>query len=167
MNTLITLSKLKAEWPLLRTAVFETFPDTMESLTWQQVNKQFGTEYPHALSLFDVILSIPATSTAFKRGLTHMKLIKSNRRTCMKEATLSNCLTIKLEGPSILDFNPEKAIDVWFQKAVRRPGTSGSQDNRSEASEAAAYSVVLLDDEEEDEQSVEKEKLYMKIHLSQ
>ena len=75
----------------------------------------------------------------------------------MKEATLSNCLTIKLEGPSILAFNPEKAIDVSFQKAIRRPGTPGSQDNRSEASEAAAHSVVLLDDEEKDEQSVEKE----------
>ena len=32
------IEQVKAEWPLLRTAVFETFPDTMESLTWQQVN---------------------------------------------------------------------------------------------------------------------------------
>ena len=81
----------------------------------------------------------------------------------MKGATLYNCLTIKLEGPSILDFNPEKAIDVWFQKAVRRPGTSGSHDNRSEASKAAAHSVVLLDDEEEDELSVEKETVHKNL----
>ena len=48
--------------------------------------RRFGNEYPHALSIFDLVLSIPATGTACERGFTHMKLIKSNRRSLLKEA---------------------------------------------------------------------------------
>ena len=53
-----------AEWPLLRNAIFEAFGNNFETLTWHKVNRRFGREYPHALSLFDLILSIPATSAA-------------------------------------------------------------------------------------------------------
>ena len=49
--------------------------------------------------------------------------IQSKDHRLLKEAQLSNCLTIKLEGSSIKDFNPDKAINLWFQKASRRPGT--------------------------------------------
>ena len=56
--------KVKAEWPLLRNAVFEAFFKEFETLTWQKVNRRFGNEYSHVLSLFDLILSIPATSAA-------------------------------------------------------------------------------------------------------
>ena len=56
------------------------------NLSWQKVHRRFGNEYRHALSIFDLVLSIPVTSTACERGFTHMKLIKSNRRSLLKEA---------------------------------------------------------------------------------
>lgn len=58
-----------------------------------------------------------------------MKLVKSDWRTHMREETLSNSLMIKLECPSIENFNPKRAIDWWFMKYPRRPGTSGSKQN--------------------------------------
>ena len=64
------------------------------------------------LSLFDLILSIPATITACKEGFTHMKLVKSDRRTLIKEDALSNFLIIKLEGPSIQEFDPALVINL-------------------------------------------------------
>ena len=109
----------------------------METLTWQKVNRRFGKEYPHALNLFDLILSILATSAACGRGFSHMKLIKSDLRSLMKEAQLSNSLMIKLEGPGINDFDPDKAIDIWFQKCSPRPGTSSSQENKDDAVQTA------------------------------
>ena len=90
----------KAEWPLLRTAVFEVFSKDFENLNWRQVHRRFGKEYDQALSLFDLIQTIPATSTACERGFSHMKLVKSDR-TLISEKTLSNSLMIKLEGPTI------------------------------------------------------------------
>ena len=50
----------------------------------------------------------------------------------MKEDALSNCLTVKLEGPSIQEFDPVPAIALWFNlKPHRRPGTGGSQENKA------------------------------------
>ena len=50
----------------------------------------------------------------------------------MKEDALSNCLTIKLEGPSIQEFAPAPTINLWFYlKPHRRPGTGGSQQNKA------------------------------------
>ena len=103
---------IKSEWPLLRSGIYELFSTQMETLTWHQVNRRFRSEYPRILDLFDVILTIPATSTACERGFSHMKLIKSEKRSSMKEESLSNSLMIKLEGPSIKEFDPLPAIDI-------------------------------------------------------
>ena len=142
--------QILAEWPLLRNGVFEAFQKEFGNLSWQKVHRRFGNEYPHALSIFDLVLSIPATSTACERGFTHMKLIKSNQRSLLKEAQLSTCLTIKLEGSSIKDFNPDKAINLWFQKASRRPGTSASVENRNEVSQAGDISAEMDEDNQAD-----------------
>ena len=140
---------IKAEWPLLRSAVFDTFSSDFETLTWQQVNRRFATEYPHILNLFDLVLTIPATSTACERAFSQMKIVKSDRRTVMKEKTLSDSLMISLESP-IKDFNPDEAIDIWFNKCSRRPGSSQSQENRSAAEVVNDVLTELTQDEEVD-----------------
>ena len=82
----------KAEWPLLRSAVFEVFSKDFDNLNWKHVHRRFGSEYPKALSLFDIILTIPATSTVCERGFSHMKLVKCDRRTLMTEKTFIKCI---------------------------------------------------------------------------
>ena len=48
----------------------------------------------------------------------------------MKEDTFSNCLMIKHEGQSIQQFDPQPAVNLWFNlKHHRRPG--GSQQNKA------------------------------------
>ena len=42
---------VKAEWPLLRTGIFELFSDKLEALTWKQVNRRFCQEYPNIIEL--------------------------------------------------------------------------------------------------------------------
>ena len=111
--------------------MFLRFCNKFDTLTWEQVNRRFADEYPNALSLFDLVLTIPATSTDCERGFTHMKLVKSDRRSLMTEDTLTNCLTIKLEGPPLEQFDPVPAIDHWFNLVPRRPRTSGSAENKS------------------------------------
>ena len=127
---------VKAEWPLLRSAVFDVFSKDFENVNWKQIHRRFGKEYAQALGLFDLILSMPATSMACERGFSHLKLIKSDRRTLMSEKTLSNSLMIKLEGPTIQEFNPDRAIELWFNKCERRPGTSGTKENKQDVQKA-------------------------------
>ena len=127
---------VKPEWPLLRGAGFDIFSKDFENVNWKQIHRRFGKEYAQALGLFDLILTIPATSMACERDFSHMKLIKSDRRTLMSEKTLSISLMIKLEGPTIQEFNPDRAIELWFNKCERRPGTSGTKENKQDVQEA-------------------------------
>ena len=97
------------------------------------------------LSPVDLILAIPASSTECEWGFTHMKLVKTDRRTLMKEDRLSNCLMIKLEGQSIQEFDPQPAINPWFNlKPHRRPGTGGSQQNKAGNNKRNALLIHLF-----------------------
>ena len=113
------VDQIKAEWPMFKSAVLEIFSSKIDNLTWAQVNRRLNREYPHVLSLFDLILTIPATNAACERGFTHTKLVKTNQRNLLKESSLYDCLMIRLEGEYIPEFNPEAAIQNWFTKVER------------------------------------------------
>ena len=101
-----------------------SFSGKFKTVTGAQVNRQFNTEYGCVLRLFNLKTSIIATSVARQRGFTHMKLVKSDHRTSMNETTLSDCLIINWEGSCIDDFNPDVAINLWFKRTERGPGSS-------------------------------------------
>ena len=77
----------------------------------------------------------------------------TNRGTLLKEKQLANCLMIKLEGPCMKEFSPDKAVDLWFQKVVRRPGKSASQEDEASHSasrnlnDEAQYEVLLIEED--------------------
>ena len=56
----------------------------------------------------------------------------------MREGLLSDSLMIKLEGTSIENFNPDAAINHWFNIIARRPGGGQWKDNVKESKEVAA-----------------------------
>ena len=62
-NVLDNADEARAEWPLLRMGIMEIFSKELESLSWEQVNRRFGNEYPNILNVFDLIPALPATST--------------------------------------------------------------------------------------------------------
>ena len=63
----------------------------------------------------------------------------------MKEDTLSNCLMMKCEGQSIQEFDPQPAINLWFNlKPHRRPGTGGSQQNKAGNNKRNALLIYLF-----------------------
>ena len=93
------------------------------------------------LNFFDLILTIPATSAACEWGFTHMKLVKSQQRSSLKEDIVSDCLMIKLEGDSIKDFNPDASIQYWFD-VVRRPGGSQTMENIKHAKESLKQALA-------------------------
>ena len=61
----------------------------------------------------------------------------------MGEDTLTNSLTIKLEGPTIQTFDPLPAIELWFNLVPRQPRTGGSEENK-EGNNTIMISVIIL-----------------------
>ena len=97
---------------------------------WKQVTTRFKSEYSKILQLIDMILTIPATSTACEWGFSQMKLIKSDTRTKLSEQAMSNNLVIKLHSAPIADFDPLPAIEYWLLLKEQRPGSSGTSKNK-------------------------------------
>ena len=93
---------------------------------------RFQHEYSSILQLFDLVLTLPVTSTACERGFSHMKLIKTDIRNSLSENTLSNGIPIRLNSAPIDEFNPIPAIEYWLSLKERRPGTSGSTEKKIE-----------------------------------
>ena len=58
------------------------------------------------LSMIDLVRSLPPTSIANERAFNHLKLIKSDRRHRLKEATLNDLMLVKLESSPVLTFDP-------------------------------------------------------------
>ena len=65
---------------------------------------------PLILSVFNIILSIPATSDDYERGFSTMRQVKTDWRSKLHIITLNDCMRISLEGPSIANFDPSDAI---------------------------------------------------------
>ena len=60
-------------WNIWSPFIFSfSFSTKFENLMWAQVNRWFKTEYGCSLTLFDLIITIPATSVASERCFTHM-----------------------------------------------------------------------------------------------
>ena len=95
--------------------LFFSYGENVNLQKWQQVNRAMhGMDVSNILRLIDLILAIPPTSVMNERAFSQLKLIKTDRRHRLSQRRLNNILIIKLDGPGILEFQPDEAIDSWM-----------------------------------------------------
>ena len=73
------LTGLQAEWDLLKTLLYNHH-DNFRNKTWSEINILFSEKCPNILVLFDLILSMPASSAICERGFSAMKQLKTEYR---------------------------------------------------------------------------------------
>ena len=129
-NHFLMILRISVSCIVINNDTFFRYSSKFTTLSWKQVITRFQDDYSKVLQLFDLVLTLPATSTACERGFSHMKLIKTDIRSSLSENTLSNSILIKLHSPTIGEFDPTPAIEHWLRQKERRPGTSGSKDNK-------------------------------------
>ena len=136
---------LDAEWGMLKVVLYKKYgsrkrvqvpSDTqspeaeaappkakLSDLTWEDVNNEFGLQFPNILSLMDLILSIPPSSADCERGFSQVKLVKNDWRSTLTNDSLNDLLMVQLETPSIEEYDPKPAIEYWINdcKRKRRP----------------------------------------------
>ena len=65
-----------------------------------------------------------------------------------------------MESPGIEEFKPDDAIEVWFNKSIRRPGTSKTRDNYVDSIEAQIEDEATLEKDDGDiEETEENEEI--------
>ena len=55
-----------------------------------------------------------------ERVFSRLKLIKSNRHTCLREDTLDQLLRVNVEGPPLAEWDATGALELWWKEKTRR-----------------------------------------------
>lgn len=74
----------------------------------------YDPEFPLVMLVFETLSCLPPTSVSCETTFSQMKLIKTSRRTRLRNTTLNNLLLIKLESPNVADYTPDKAVEKWM-----------------------------------------------------
>ncbi|XP_062506352.1 zinc finger protein 862-like [Corticium candelabrum] len=72
------------------------------------------------LHLVDIMFTISPSTAECERQFSGMKLIKSNRRCRLQQATLDNLMRVHCDGPELEQFAPDNVISAWL---MRTPGS--------------------------------------------
>jgi hypothetical protein len=83
-------------------------------------NLQLAELFPNILALAKIALVMPVSTAAVERGFSTLKRIKTRLRSRLQDATLSDLMTIRIEGPKVSEFDPKKAIESWKEMRKRR-----------------------------------------------
>ena len=64
--------------------------------------------------------TIPIVTASVERSFSQMKMIKTRRRNCLGEKSLSHMMKIAIESPEKLsDSDLENIVDIWYRKSRR------------------------------------------------
>ena len=132
---------------------------SVSSLSWPEVNMSYRQDYPRILRLIDLVMTLPASSSENKRGFSHMKLVKTDRRTRMKTSILDCLMTIQLCSPCVSTFNPDPAIEKWTCAGKRRPAFMDTRTPKRRRLPIETEEVEMDLQQEMDEQQVMEKQL--------
>ena len=120
----VDTTKVSEEFELLLQYAIEFLSlSTLEyrRVWWRLFNCPSAAEWSNALSLAQLLLSLPASNGKLERSFSQMNIIKINKHSLLSNNTLDDLLLIAVDGTPLTDFNPNSAIDLWWKDKKRRP----------------------------------------------
>lgn len=66
--------------------------------------------------LSSVVAVPPVSTVCCERGFSQANLVKNIFRSLLQPQTLSDLMVVKMNGPSLTELNPEKAVDQCYFK---------------------------------------------------
>ena len=91
------------------------YKGSVKNVKWSDVYSAFSSMgVDNILALLDLINSLPPTSVINETAFNQMKLMKSDRRHCLSNNHLNDCMLIRIESQAIKDFDPSDPIEKWM-----------------------------------------------------
>ena len=87
---------------------------------WKLFNAVDANKWTNVLTVIELLFCLPLSNGHLERFFSQIKLIKNNRRTCLRENTLDQLIRIYVEGPPLSEWDASCALDLWFQDKTRR-----------------------------------------------
>lgn len=91
---------------------------------WRLFHAPVSTEWSNALTLVELLFSLPVSNGTLERVFSQVNVIKSTKRTQLSNQTLDDLLIVATSGVPLEEFNSNHAIDLWWKDKLRRPNQS-------------------------------------------
>ena len=88
----------------------------------------------------ELIFSLPLSNDQLERCFSRLKIIKTNRRSCLGEDKLENLIRIQLEGPLLQQWDASRAVELWWTDKSRRIYRTADDSRASASGNQAAAS---------------------------
>ena len=140
-------------------------------------------KWPNIFLISELLFSLPFSTAKVERFFSTLKIIKSERRTSLNCLTLNDLLEVNVEGPTLSDFSPDQAVEIWWsscqsgrrvnqkpRKEYRRKqkttdkASSDSEDSESEQLDIDKWDSWFGEDEEE---QLETSSSHSEFHVLQ
>ncbi|KAM6470186.1 zinc finger protein 862-like [Liasis olivaceus] len=108
----VKVDEIETEWNMLKAELYNRYQN-IRSLTWDLVNRDFFHKYPNVLTLIDLVLTLPASSSEAARGFGQMKLTMMRLRSKLMFESMTDLMVVQLNSPEIKKFDPQKAVQLW------------------------------------------------------
>ena len=101
------------------------------------------SRFHNILKLYEIVLALPVSSAVCERAFSCLKRIKSDWRCQLATEQLDHLMMVSIEGPTLEEYDAEKAIHRWWTcgQRARRP----SFQPQPSAGKAATNDSDILD----------------------
>ena len=113
---------LLSEWAMLKPLISQKYrhESCRQFLTLISTDATLRSLFPNFSKIASIARILPISTAECERCFSAMKRVKTVLRNRLETDTLERLLRICLEGPPLVDFNFEKAADLWGSLRQRR-----------------------------------------------
>ena len=94
--------------------------DDYKVIWWKLFNAPDSTKWTNILAVVELLFCLPVSNGHLERVFSQLKLIKSERRTCLGEDRLDQLIRINVEAPVLSQWDASNAVDLWWRDKTRR-----------------------------------------------
>ena len=121
---------------------------------WRVFHSPDAESWCNLTMLAQLLFALPVSNGKLERVFSELKAIKVERRASLSNETLNNLLIINTDPVPFEDFNPDPAIQMWWDDKVRRTNQkhrSSSTGGEGSTSQVPSDSIddITLDDWDE------------------
>ena len=94
--------------------------DSYRKVWYQLISSPDSAKWANILMVSELLFSLPFSTAKVERLFSTLKVIKTERRTSLSCSTLNDLLEVNTEGPTLPNFSPDSAVDLWWRDTTTR-----------------------------------------------
>ena len=115
------ISAIPSQWTSLKVLVSTQFKAKGYLDLWATLLTKvpYRDDLKDVLHLVEILLVLPISAAQCERAISAQNRIKNDSRSSLVGETLEDLMRSSLEGPSLVDFDPDSAVKDWFSSSQR------------------------------------------------